>query len=404
MLIRKSFKFQLRTDEKSANALARFGGSCRFVWNKALAFQKERLDADLKPLNYSGLCGLLKDWKAMEETAWLCETHSQPLQQTLKNLDRAIKDAFNKRLDKEFPRFKKKGRGDSFRFPQGFKIEGDRIYLPKIGWMRFRKSRNIEGTPKNVAVSEHGGKWFVSIQCEMEIGVPVHKAAGRVGIDMGVECFAALSDGTFYEPLNSFKKLERKLADAQQKLAGQVKYSSNWKKQKERIARIHVKIANARRDYLHKASTTISKNHVFIGLENLKVRNMSASAKGTLENPGINVAAKSGLNKAILDQGWFAFRTMLEYKQAWRGGTVIAVPPHNTSRRCPECGHISAENRKRRVFSCVSCGYSAHADLVGAINILFLAEGQAATACGTSGVRKSFQRRGAKQEPLPKAA
>jgi putative transposase len=397
MLIRKGFKFQLRTDAASENALARFGGSCRFVWNKALAIQKERLHSEQKVLNYSELCDQLKKWKAEEDTAWLAGTHSQPLQQTMKNLDRAIKDAFNKRSDKKFPRFKKKGRGDSFRFPQGFKVEGDRIYLPKIGWMRFRKSRDIEGTPKNVAVSEYNGKWFVSIQCEIEIGVPVHEATGRVGIDMGVNRFATLSDGSFYEPLNSFKKLEKRLAKAQRKLARQVKFSANWQKQKRRIARIHFKIANARRDYLHKASTMISKKHAVVVLEDLKVSNMSASAKGTILNPGKNVAAKSGLNKAILDQGWSKFRRQLEYKQHWRGGTVIAVNPRNTSKKCPECGHIAAENRKRQVFSCLSCGYATHADLVGAINIL--AAGHAVSACGESTLVDSM-----KQEPLGVAA
>lgn len=327
MLIRKGFRFRLKTDAKTDTALARFAGSCRFVWNKALALQKERLAAGEYCLRYSdarqdmqSLSSKLKEWKKEEETAWLNETHSQPLQQTLMALDRAIKDAFSKTSPKRFPRFKKKGQHDSFRYPQGIKLDNARVFLPKIGWVRFHKSREIAGTPKNVTVTRRGAHWFIAVQCEIEIGTPKHPATSMVGIDMGVRRFATLSDGSFFEPLNSFRKLEKKLAREQRKLSRKVKGSANRKKQKGRVSRLHIRIADARNDYLHKLSTTISKNHAMVVLEDLRVSNMSKSAKGTIEEPGRNVAAKSGLNKAILDQGWFEFRRQLEYKQSWRGG------------------------------------------------------------------------------------
>ena len=114
------------------------------------------------------------------------------------------------------------------------------------------------------------------------------------------------------------------------------KYSQNWKKQQRRIAQLDIRIANCRHDFLHQLSTETSKNHAVICIENLQVKNMSRSARGTVEEPGSNVAAKSGLNKAILDQGWGTFRRMLEYKQLWRGGEVIAVPPRYTSQECPK--------------------------------------------------------------------
>lgn len=158
--------------------------------------------------------------------------------------------------------------------------------------------------------------------------------------------------------------------------------------------RIHIGIADVRNDYLHKASTTISKNHAIVVLEDLRVRNMSKSAKGSLEAPGRNVRAKAGLNKAILDQGWAEFRRQMEYKQAWRGGTVIAVPPQYTSQTCPSCGSISRENRKTQAkFLCISCGFQSHADLVAANNIL--AAGLAVSACGES----ALSGRSVKQEP-----
>lgn len=398
MLIRKGFRYRLKTDPTTENALARFAGSCRFVWNKALALQKERLESGEYCVRYKTLCEHLKAWKGDENLQWLNETHSQPLQQVLKDLDRAIQDAFNKASPKRFPRFKRKGQHDSFRYPQGFKFDESRIFLPKIGWVCFNKSREIEGTPKNVTVSKRGAHWFISVQCEIEIAEPVHPATSIVGIDMGVRRFATLSDGSYFEPLGSFRKLEKTLAREQRKLSRKVKFSENWKKQKARISRLHIRIADARNDYLHKISTTISKNHAVVVLEDLRVSNMIKSAKGTLEEPGRNVAAKSGLNKAILDQGWHGFRLMLEYKQAWRGGYVVTVDPRNTSRTCPGCGHIAKENRKNERFRCVVCGYTGHADHVGALNIL--AAGQAAAACGAG----RAQAPALKQEPAERAA
>lgn len=145
---------------------------------------------------------------------------------------------------------------------------------------------------------------------------------------------------------------------------------------------IHVHIANARRDFLHKTSAAISKTHAMVFVENLCIKNMSKSAKGTRENPGKNVRAKSGLNKAILDQGWFLFQTFLGYKLHWSGGRLTTVPAPYTSQTCPvpECGHVSKENRPTQSrFRCAQCGYEANADTVGAMNIL--RAGLARTAC-----------------------
>lgn len=142
-------------------------------------------------------------------------------------------------------------------------------------------------------------------------------------------------------------------------------------KVKRKISLLHHKIANARRDFLKKESTKISKNHAMIFVEDLKVSNMSRSAKGTIDEPGKSVKAKSGLNKSILDQGWSGFVDMLKYKQLWNGGDVLAVNPKHTSQTCPSCTHVSADNRKTQAsFSCVKCGYSEYADLVASINIL----------------------------------
>ncbi|WP_197471698.1 RNA-guided endonuclease InsQ/TnpB family protein, partial [Methylomonas koyamae] len=236
------------------------------------------------------------------------------------------------------------------------------------------------GAVKNVTVSFNLGKWFASIQTEREVETPVHPSTGIVGIDMGIARFATLSDGSHFAPLNSFKRQEKALVKAQRAMSRKQKFSNNWKKAKANVQKIHARIGNARRDYLHKATTTISKNHAMVCIEDLQVRNMSKSASGTTETPGKNVKAKSGLNKAILDQGWYEFRRQLDYKLAWNGGQLIAVPPRNTSRTCPCCGHIAKENRLSQArFECVECGFEENADLVGAINVL--RAGHARLAC-----------------------
>lgn len=379
MKIRKSFTFRLDPNIEQRQKMSMFAGCCRYVWNFYLALQKELLDQSKKIFPYIKLASLLKSLKRADATSFLKNAHSQILQQTLKFLDRALWDGLKKK--KGIPRFKKKYRHDSFRFPQGFKIEDKKIYLPKIGWVSFRKSREIEGTPKNVTVSRKGKHWYISIQVELEIGKPKHNSLSQVGIDVGIARFATLSTGYFFSPINSFRTLEKKLTREQKTLSRREKFSNNWRRQKFKIGKIHIKIANVRKDFLHKITTQISKNHAIVVIENLNISNMSKSAKGTVENPGKMVHAKSGLNKSILDQGWHSFRRMLEYKLLWLGGRLIVVNPRNTSRTCPQCQHVHADNRKTQaIFACLACGYAENADYVASLNIL--AAGMAVTACG----------------------
>ena len=392
----QAYKFELQPNGEQVRAMRRFAGSCRFVFNKALALQKALYERGEKKLGYAGLCKMLTEWRNSPETAWLFDSPVHPLQQTLKDLERAYTNFFAKRAD--FPRFKKKGQHDSFRYPDAkqFKIDqpNSRIFLPKLGWLRYRNSRDILGAAKNITVSVSGGKWFVSIQTEREVEQPVHPATSIIGIDVGITRFATLSDGSHIEPLNTFRKHQQRLARYQRAMSRKTKFSSNWKKAKVRVQKIHTRIANVRKDFLHKTTTTISKNHAIVCIEDLQVRNMSKSAAGSSDSPGRNVKAKSGLNKSILDQGWFEFRRQLEYKQVWLGGDVLAVPARNTSRTCPACGHVSADNRQTQAkFACMDCGYENNADMVGAINVL--ERGHRLLACG----ELAQSGRSVKQEP-----
>ena len=383
MQIQQAFKFELMPNGAQLRSMRQFAGACRFVFNKALALQQSHYASGGKYLSYVDMAKNLTQWRNSSETLWLKEAPVHPLQHALKDLDRAYKNFF-KGLGR-FPRFKKRGDSASFRFPDSKQFEIDeannRIKLPKLGWLKYRNSRALVGTPRNITISSKDGKWLVSIQTQREVDQPVPEASSAIGVDAGIANFAAFSDGSFVAPISSFKAHEVRLARYQRRMARKVKGSSNWKKAKARVQRMHSQIANVRRDFLHKTSCALARSHALVVVEDLAVANMSSSAKGTPEKPGKSVKAKSGLNRAILDQGWAEFRRQLEYKLKWNGGTLLAVAAHHTSQTCPECGHVSKENRRTQSrFACVCCGHTAHADTVGAI--IILERGHRLSACG----------------------
>lgn len=264
--------------------------------------------------------------------------------------------------------------------------------------MRYRHSRDVTGSLKNVTVSQRGGKWFFSVQTAQQVETPIHPSSTAIGIDLGITVFAAQSDEVIHPPKNSFAQLQRRLARAQRSLARKKRFSNNWRKQKARIGRLHIRIADARADYLHQISHDICKNHAVVCIEDLKVRNLSRSSSGTRQAPGKSVKAKSGLNRAILDQGWSEFRRQLGYKLNWAGGQLIAVPAHYTSQQCSSSGYIARENRQSQAeFRCVSCGHTQNADINAAKNVL--AAGYAVMACGGE-VRLGLQENATQAAPV----
>lgn len=383
MLIRKSFKFELIPTTKQINLMTKYAGACRFVYNKALALQKENFESGNNFITYNTMASFLPKWKKESNMEWLKEPPASSLQHSLKDLDKAYKSFFSKRSN--FPRFKRKGIFNNFRYPDAKTItleeNNDRILLPKLGWLRYRNSRKIIGTLRNVTISKYCNKWFVSIQTQYETIKIIANNTSAVGVDLGISRFATMSDGSYFPPLNSYKKNEKKLRRCQRRLSRKIKFSKNWKKEKLKLQKIHQNIYNSRKDFLHKTTTMISKKHALVCIEDLQVKNMSQSASGSIENPGKMVKQKKGLNKSILDQGWGEFRRQLNYKMIWRGGIMLVVPPHYTSQKCPSCGLILKENRKTQCkFLCISCNYMNNADVVGAINIL--ERGHRLLACG----------------------
>ena len=400
MNISQHYKFRLLPNKEQEILLNQAIGSARFVWNQILAKSFEMFAKD-EYIRYETIEKNLVPLKKKPEFSFLGQTYSACLQQKIRDLAQAWNKYYNpkeharlkenKRKPRKpkffkltdgsevqlrplMPRFKKKSDGEqSFRLPfADCDVAGGRVSLPKgTGWIRFKKSQEIIGKITSVTIKKICGLWYVSFCTNREIKQPLHPSKSAIGVDLGIKKLVTTSDGQVFEPINSFKANQLKLARLQRKLKKKPKFSENWKKLNLKINKLHHHIANIRHDYLHKVTTTLSKNHAMIVVEDLKVANMSKSASRTPENQGKNVKAKSGLNKSILDQGWSMLVGMLEYKQQWRGGLLVKVDPKYTSQTCSSCGHIAKENRPTQAkFECVSCGYVANADINASRNIL----------------------------------
>ena len=437
MKINKAYKFRLEPNAEQEVILNNLVGSARFVWNQMLAVSFEMF-AKNEFINATNLVNKIMDIKANPEFAFLkTSSNAVSLQQKIRDLASAWSRFFdpkvharlkeNKKKPKKpkffkladgteiqlrplMPRFKRKSDGcDSIRlvqFDKYCRVEGNRVKLPNgVGFVKFRKSQDILGIVKNVTISKKSGHWYVSFGTERELEQnPIHPSKTAVGIDLGVAKLIATSDGQVIKPKNSFKANQIKLAALQRQLSRKVLFSQNWKKHNRKIQKLHHHIANIRHDYLHKITTTISKNHAMIACEDLKVANMSKSASGSMEKKGKNVKAKSGLNKSILDQGWGMMVNMLEYKQQWQGGLLIKVNPRYTSQTCFECKHIAKENRQTQSeFECVKCMYVANADVNAARNILAAGHAVLSVEGGRSKGRPMKQKTSDTVRMLPKS-
>jgi putative transposase len=303
---------------------------------------------------------------------------AQVLQQTLKNLDTAFVKFFKGEADYPKPKKKfKREAGLRFPDPKQFEITENAskkkgyVELPKIGRLKFRKSRKIVGKVKSCTITKGGyGVYYISFLCEYEVDEPI-APLGEIGIDRGIVHTLATSNGDFYDLPKKIKHIEKLIAYYQRLLALKVKFSSNWKKLKRKISKLYSKVANIRQDFLWKAARAIAKNHGFIVLEDLRTKNMSKSASGTVEKLGKKVAQKSGLNRSILRQGWYMFQTMLTQKAIEFGGILVLVDPKNTSRECSRCGWVDKDNRvDQSHFECQKCRLKINADINAALVIL----------------------------------
>ena len=379
IVIQKTFLYRLKPTSVQKTKNMQFAGARRFVYNYGLNLVKNAFDKKLKIPSYTDIANTLPLLKKSPDTNWLKDIHSQVLQQTLKDLETALNHFFRGLKTKKkigFPVFKKKGKNDSFRYPQGVRCDSGKIWLPKIGWVAYHDSRLLEGVIKQVTVKRQGIHWDVAIVCEIEqtvIMAPII-AEKTIGIDLGLSHFASISDGSVIENPSFLKKELRKLAYLQRSLSRKKKGSNNRKKSVVKVVKKHIDVYNQRKNFAHQLSHTLVKNHDVIVVEDLCI-------KGMVQN--------KHLSRAISDVGWGMFLNFLKYKCSWVGKHFLKVNRFfPSSKMCSSCGCQQEMPLNIRMYQCKKCSIQIDRDLNASLNIR--AAGLAVlNACGGSGVALS---------------
>ncbi|GAT69803.1 transposase [Planomonospora sphaerica] len=381
--MRRSFTFLLRPTARQAAALAACLEDHRQLYNAALEHRRTAYRKAAVTVRYGDQSADLKHIRADDprgQGRWSFSSQ----QATLRRLDKAFRAFFDRvkaGRTPGFPRFKGRGRFDTVTWPK----DGDGcrwdsqpqhptatlVRLQGIGHVRVHRHRTVKGRIKTISVKREGNRWYVILSCDEVPAQPLPATGAAAGIDLGVASLVTTSDDEHLANLRHLAAIADRLADAQRDLARKQRGSKRRRKAVARVAALHAQVRRQRLDHAHKAALALVRDYDVIVHEALKVANMTRSASGTLERPGRNVAAKSGLNRSILDAGWGVFLTVLAYKAESAGRELIAVEPRNTSRTCAECGHVAKENRlTQAAFACTACGHAAHADVNAAVNIL----------------------------------
>ena len=371
MLIRKAYRYRLYPNQDQQRQFAVNFGHARFVHNYFLAQRKRyyaehRDDPGKKGLNYYDNAAELKALKQTPEYAWLKAAHSQVLQQSLQDLDRAYQNFFKKRAG--YPKFHSKRGRQSARYPQGVRVGENWIAFPKIGRVKAIIHRPCAGKIKNVTLAKtKSGRYFASLQVELEVPEPKAEQAASVGVDLGLKSFLVTSDHAAIPAPQYLLKAQKKVARLQRRLARCQKGSQGREKARLQLARQHEKVANQRADFLHKTSRWLVEHYGLIGIEDLNVRGMVRNRH---------------LARAISDAGWGELRRQLQYKGQWYGTQVVVIDRFfPSSRRCSHCGYIMPElPLAMRAWVCPTCGVSHDRDWNAAINIQMEAETRAGTA------------------------
>ncbi|MEV6701403.1 transposase [Streptomyces sp. NPDC051453] len=390
----RAYKFLMRPTVRQAQALGEMLRDHCSLYNGAL---QERRDAyrhvSKTSIKYGHQSVQLKEIRSFDpERQGRWSFSSQ--QATLRRLDKAFA-AFFRRVksgDKPgYPRFRGVNWFDTVEFPK----DGDgcrwdstphgpvtRVRLQGVGHVKVHQHRPVAGKVKTVSVKREGRRWYIVLTAEQAQPEPLPRTGSVVGIDMGIANFLADSGGEFVPNPRHGRRAAAKLEAAQRALSrfprvGRDKRTGNHQRAVEKVAQLHGKVRRQRLDHAHKTALDLIREHDFIAHEDLKIRNMvrAAKPKPDPETPGTflpnGATAKTGLNRSIADAGWGVFLTILHAKAESAGRDVIAVDPRNTSRRCPACGHTAKENRPtQEQFHCISCDHQAHADTVGATNVL----------------------------------
>lgn len=359
----KSYKYCLLPNDEQKEQLSKFFGHCRFVYNLGLETKIAAWVSAKKYISFFDLAKQMKDLKDTE-AKWLSECPAQTLQYSLRNLDNAYTRFF--RQGSGFPKFKNKYSKQSVQFPQDVYIKNDLVYIPKLKGVKFIQHRAIGiGKIKTTTVSKTTtGKYFISFSVENDKTLPtkkVIKEKSSIGIDVGLKTFATLSDSQQFANPRYLEAQLKRLRVEQRKLSrrfkkGSKEQSNSYNKQKIVVAKLHEKIANQRKDFLHKTSTAIVKQYDTICIEDLNIQGMQQNRK---------------LSKAISSVSWHKFFTMLQYKSEWSGKNVITIGRFEPSSKiCSNCGNIFKElNLSIRDWTCDKCGTNHDRDINAALNI-----------------------------------
>jgi putative transposase len=352
----KSYKYKIIPNEEQKVLLNKHFGSIRFIYNHFLNERKREYETNKQTLNYYDNCRSLTELKKQEEYSWLNEVNSQSLQVSLKNLDDAYNGFFKKRT--KFPKFKSKHTKNSFKVPQGVKLEDGKLRIRKFKEpIDVILHRTFSGTIKQCTISKTPtNEYFVSILVETE-HTKLAKTGKSIGIDLGLKDFVITSDGYKYKNNRYTKTYQTKLKKTQQHLSRKKKGSNSYQKQKLKVAKLHKKITNSRLDNLHKVSTELITNYDVIFLEDLNIKGMIKNHK---------------LAKHIADASWSNFITLLAYKAEWNGKKIIKIDRFfPSSKTCNCCGYIN-QNLKlsMREWTCPSCDTKLDRDLNASKNIL----------------------------------
>lgn len=344
----RTYKRKLILTQEQANRIRSWIGACRVVYNLGLEVKQASYAATGKSIKKYDLINQLPELKKAVD--WMADVPAQSLQAALERLEISYQNFFrNFKQGGGFPKFASKRFFKSMHF-KAVKVEGNAVILPKIGKLKIFKDTAIVGKPKTATVVIEPAGFFICIQCE-EVPKKFNSESQAVGLDMGIVHFCIDSKGGFIENPRHFKDCERRLRLANRSLARKKKGSNAWQKQAQQLSRLHYKIANVRKDFLHKESTKLAKQYSVVYMEDLKIKNM---------------VRNKNLSKHILDCGWGMFKTMLEYKTK-----VVKIDPKYTSQRCFACGKVDKANRLTQAeFLCIACGHQEHADVNAAKNIL----------------------------------
>lgn len=357
MTCRKVYRFQMRPTAEQELALFQMAGARRWVFNWALDKRSSYYKEHSKGISAKDLSNELTALKKRADTAWLKSVDSQLLQQALKDVERAFQNFFDRRS--RYPRFKSRKRDSArFRIPQRVKVEGGKVYVPKVGWVKIRQSQDVDCKTKSATFKRDAtGRWYVILTAEFEMpDIPLQPVTSEnvIGIDLGLKDFAVFSDGHREPPPKHYRKLERRLAKAQRRLSRRQKGSKNRDKARTAVARVHLKVRNRRNDFLHKLTTSLAKNYEGICIEDLSLKGM----------------ARTKLAKSVLDAGLGEFRRQLEYKSVWHRKHLVVIDRwFPSSKLHGACGAINdALTLADRTWLC-SCGELVDRDLNAAKNI-----------------------------------